>query len=247
MITLAFDVGGSGLKATVLDEQGAMVADRVRVVTEYPMPPTKLVDALCGLAGQLPKADRASVGFPGMVRDGRVLTAPNLATAHGPGTKVKAELVEQWSGFDLAGALSQRLELPVRVANDADVQGSAVVSGEGIEVVITLGTGFGTALFEHGRLLPHMEFAHHPFIHDMTYEEYIGDVTRKEIGAARWSKRVKRAVDALDALLLFDRIYVGGGNASKLDSDIDLGPKAVIIDNKAGLLGGLKLWERTER
>jgi len=247
MTTLAFDVGGSGLKATVLDDDGTMRADRVRVATEYPMPPDKLVDALCGLAAQLPNADRAAVGFPGMVRDGRVLTAPNLVTAHGPGTKVKQELVEQWSGFALAERLAQRLGIPVRVANDADVQGSAVVAGEGLELVVTLGTGFGTALFENGQLLPHMEFAHHPFVHDMTYEEYVGDIARKEIGAQRWSKRVKKVIDALDALLLFDRVYIGGGNASKLVADVDLGPKAVIVDNKAGLVGGVKLWERTER
>jgi polyphosphate glucokinase len=242
LITLVFDVGGSGLKATVLDDDGTMLADRVRVETAYPMPPDALIDALAGLATQLPKADRASVGFPGMVRGGRVLTAPHFVTAHGPGTDADPKLLEAWTGFDLISALQARIGVPVRLANDADVQGSAVVSGDGLEMVITLGTGFGTSLFENGRLLPHFEFAHHPFQHGMTYDEYLGDAERKELGNKRWSRRVKKAVDALDALVFFDRIYVGGGNSEKVE--VDLGPKAIKVDNRAGLLGGVKLWER---
>jgi polyphosphate glucokinase len=239
-LTLAIDIGGTGLKASVLDAQGAMVADRVIVKTTYPCPPAKLVDDLCALVAPLPAADRISAGFPGMMRKGRVLSAPHFVTEAGPGTKVDDELVAQWDHFDLAGALKKRLGKPARVANDADLQGAAVVSGKGLEFVITLGTGVGTAMFYAGRLLPHLEFAHTPFRKGETYNEQLGDAARKEVGNGRWNKRVRRAVDTMRALSFFDHCYIGGGNSKHLTGD--LADDVSTVDNTAGILGGIKLW-----
>jgi polyphosphate glucokinase len=239
-LTLAIDIGGTGLKASVLDAEGAMGADRVIVKTTYPCSPTKLVDDLSALVAPLPPADRVSAGFPGMIRKGRVLSAPHFVTEAGPGTKVDDALVAEWDHFDLAGALKKRLEKPTRVANDADLQGAAVVSGKGLELVITLGTGVGTALFYDGRLLPHLEFAHTPFRKGETYNEQLGDATRKEVGNGRWNKRVRRAVDTLRALSFFDHCYIGGGNAKHLTGD--LATDVSTVDNTAGILGGIKLW-----
>ena len=239
-LTLAIDIGGTGLKASVLDAEGAMVADRVLVKTTYPCAPTKLVDDLVALVAPLPPADRASAGFPGMVRKGLVLSAPHFVTEGGPGTKVDEALVAQWDHFDLAGALKKGMHKPTKVANDADLQGAAVVRGVGLEFVVTLGTGVGTALFYDGRLLPHLEFAHHPFRKGETYNEQLGDLTRKEIGNTRWNKRVRRAIDTLRALSFFDHCYIGGGNAKHLSGD--LAPDVSTVDNSAGILGGIKLW-----
>jgi polyphosphate glucokinase len=239
-LTLAIDIGGTGLKASVLDAEGAMVADRVVVKTTYPCPPTKLVDDLVVLVAPLPPVDRASAGFPGMVRKGLVLSAPHFVTEAGPGTKVDDALVTQWDHFDLAGALRKRLQKPTKVANDADLQGAAVVSGKGLEFVITLGTGVGTSMFYDGRLLPHLEFAHHPFRKGETYNEQLGELTRKDVGSTRWNKRVRRAVDTLRALTFFDHCYIGGGNAKHLSGD--LAPDVSTVDNTAGILGGIKLW-----
>jgi len=239
-LPLPFAIGGTGLKASVLDAHGAMVADRVLVKTTYPCPPTKLVDDLTALVAPLPPADRVSVGFPGMMRKGHVLSAPHFVTEAGPGTKVVDDLVTQWDHFDLAGALKKRLGKPTKVANDADLQGAAVVSGKGLELVVTLGTGVGTALFYDGRLLPHLEFAHHPFRKGETYNEQLGDATRKEIGNGRWNKRVRRAVDTLRALTFFDHCYIGGGNSKHLTGD--LADDVSTVDNTAGILGGIKLW-----
>src|SRR5207237_7842464 len=125
---------------------------------------------------------RFSVGFPGVVREGRVLTAPNLDN-------------KGWKGFDLAGALGKALGKPTRLANDADVQGLAVIAGKGVEVVITLGTGFGTGLYLDGRLGPHLELAHHPFRHGQTYEEQLGNAARKEVGNTRWKRRIVKAIE----------------------------------------------------
>jgi polyphosphate glucokinase len=176
-----------------------------------------------------------------MVRTGIVLSAPHFVTTHGPGTTVDAGLVKEWSGFDLAGALGARLEKPTRVANDADVQGAAVVKGKGLELVVTLGTGVGTAFFYEGRLLPHLEFAHHPFLKGDTYNEQIGDAARKAIGNARWNKRVRKAVATLRALSFFDHCFIGGGNAKKLHGTF--GDDVSLVDNSAGILGGIRLWD----
>jgi polyphosphate glucokinase len=240
--TLAIDVGGTGLKASVLDNAGAMEVDRVRVATSYPCPPTKLVDTLFHLVEPLPVYDRVSVGFPGMVRDGHVLSAPHFVTKSGPGTATVPELVDSWRDFDLAAALEAKLGKPTKVVNDADLQGAAVVKGEGLELVVTLGTGVGTGLFFHGRLTPHMELAHHPLMKDRSYNEYLGNDARKSVGDKKWNKRVKLAMKTLDALFFYDQVYVGGGNSKRVTAD--LGPKVTIIDNTAGILGGIKLWER---
>lgn len=240
-LTLAIDVGGTGLKASVLDATGAMVADRVRVDTTYPCPPTDLVEELARLVAPLPAASRVSVGFPGMVRKGHVLSAPHFVTVAGPGSATDEKLVEQWAAFDLAGALRNRLGKPTRVANDADLQGAAVVKGVGLELVLTLGTGLGTAFFYEGRILPHFEFAHAPFRKNQTYNEQIGDAARKVIGNRRWNRRVKRAVAGFRELVFFDQCYVGGGNSSRIN--VELGADVTIIDNSAGILGGIKLWE----
>ncbi|MGD0255522.1 MAG: ROK family protein [Acidimicrobiales bacterium] len=240
-LTLAIDIGGTGLKASVLDASGAMVADRVRVDTTYPCAPAKLVDDLVSLVAPLPDAARVSAGFPGMVRKGHVLSAPHFVTVAGPGTAIDDGLVEQWAAFDLAGALRKRLGKPTRVVNDADMQGAAVVKGIGLEFVLTLGTGVGTAFFYEGRILPHFEFAHTPFRRGETYNEQIGERAREAIGSQRWNRRVRKAVAVFRALTFFDRCYVGGGNSRRIN--IDLGADVSIVDNSAGILGGVKLWE----
>lgn len=239
--TLAIDIGGTGLKASVLDSVGAMVADRVRVDTTYPMAPDQMVDQLARLAAPLPEAERVSAGFPGMVRAGKVLSAPHFVTVGGPGTALDPALEKAWHGYDLAGALSARLGKPAKVANDADLQGAAVIKGTGLELVLTLGTGFGTALFYEGRLLPHLEFAQTGFRKGDTYNEQIGEAARKKAGDAKWCKRVRVAIETMRALMFFDHCYVGGGNARRLGDDLPAGVS--IVDNAAGILGGIKLWE----
>ncbi len=242
MKTLAIDVGGSGLKAALLDDKGTMIGERVRVATPYPCPPQTLIAALRELTSQMPPFDRISAGFPGMVRADAVIEVPALSRASLGGARDLA-LVRAWSGFKIANALEEEFGRPVRVANDADVQGCAVARGEGLEFVMTLGTGCGTAIFWQGDLLPPLELSHGPFRDGETYDDQIGDVTRQRIGNRRWRVRVLRAIDAFDAMLWFDHLYLGGGNARHLHEK-DLGPKATIIPNVAGLLGGIKLWDQ---
>jgi polyphosphate glucokinase len=89
-------------------------------------------------------------------------------------TETAVNLDPDWVGFDLATALSQRLDKPARVINDADMQGLGAISGKGVELVITLGTGFGAALFLDGKLVPNLEMGHHQFRKEETYEQQLG-------------------------------------------------------------------------
>ncbi len=239
--TLSVDVGGSGLKASVLDPNGQMVADRVRVETPYPCPPHELVSALRALVEAFPEYQRASVGFPGLVRHGRVVHVPSLSRLEYGGPE-DPQLQHSWHGFDLAHALAHAFGVPVKVANDADMQGCAVVEGIGFEFVMTLGTGCGTAMFHDGKLLPHVDLSHAPFRKGEDFDAQIGNAARKDIGNTRWVKRVAKAIEAFDQILYFDRVYVGGGNAKYLEA-ADLGPRGVIVPNSAGIIGGVRVWE----
>jgi polyphosphate glucokinase len=242
--TLAIDVGGTGLKASVLDGAGKMLHDRVRVPTPYPLSPELLLDTLAALVAPLPHYDRVSLGFPGMVRAGHILSAHHFISPEGPGGPPDEKLFNAWNGFDLQSALGQMLAKPARVANDADLGGSAVIAGDGLEMVLTLGTGFGSATFYNGKLMPHLELAHHPFYKGATYNQTVGEAARKSLGNKKWNKRVDLAIRAVRELTFFDHCYVGGGNSSRVT--LDLPPDVTLVSNEAGILGGIKLWETTD-
>jgi polyphosphate glucokinase len=241
--TLAIDIGGTGLKASVLDATGQMEHARVRCDTPYPLSPQKLLLELQSLIAELPPFDRVSVGFPGMVRAGQVLSAPHFVSPDGPGGTPAPKLVRAWHRFDLAAALQELTGKPTKVANDADLQGAAVVEGKGFELVITLGTGVGTAFFSDGQLLPHLEFAHHPLRKGLSYNDVLGEAARRKAGTKKWRGRVMDAVETLRALCFFDHCYIGGGNSARLGSELPEGVS--LVDNSAGILGGIKLWQVT--
>jgi polyphosphate glucokinase len=227
--TLAIDIGGTGLKASVLDEQGNMIVKRQRVDTPHPSRPGDILPALQGIVKQLPEFDRISAGFPGVLRAGRVLTAPNLGT-------------KAWRDFPLQDELAKMFGKPARVENDAEVQGLGVIAGKGLEVVMTLGTGIGSAIFDNGQMTPHLELAHHPIYKSETYDEYLGDATRKKIGKKKWNERVLRMIDVVHTLLNYDTLYLGGGNAENLT--IELPPNVRLASNEKGITGGIHLWDK---
>jgi polyphosphate glucokinase len=243
-LTLGVDVGGTGVKGSVVDASGSFIADRVRVPTPYPCSPQALIEAIREVVAGLPRFDRASMGFPGVVRKGLVLSAPEFVAVAGLGSPVDPRLVKAWDRFDLAGAFGALCGTQVRVANDADMQGAGVVSGRGLELVVTLGTSFGSAVFQDGRLGPHLELAHHPFRKGETYAEQLGEPARKHISPRKWNRRVELALETLDRLLLYDRVYIGGGNAQHVAAG--LGPKVSIVNKAAGILGGVRIWELPE-
>jgi polyphosphate glucokinase len=228
--TLAIDIGGSGIKAVLLDEHGNMVGQRQRVPTPAkPVSPADLLRAINEVAAPVGAFDRVSVGFPGYVRDGRLLTAPNLGT-------------DALAGLDLQTTLAQHWGKPVRVLNDADVQGFGAIEGRGVEMILTLGTGAGTAIFRDGEIMPHLELAHHPVSGRKTYDEYVGNPARQKKGKKAWNKRVAKVIEILREVVRFDHLYIGGGNAK--DINFTLPPDVSIVPNTDGLTGGIKLWRQ---
>lgn len=223
--TLAVDIGGSGIKVMVLDIGGNPLSDRQRLKTPQPAKPEEVIDTILTLAKQQ-EFDRVSVGFPGVVQNGLIKTAVNLD--------------KDWLQYDLATSLTNLLSKPVKVANDADIQGFGAISGQGVELVLTLGTGFGSALFVDGKLVPNLEMGHHPFRKGETYEEQLGRAALEKEGGKKWNNRLQKAIANLAHLFNYDALYIGGGETKNIN--FDLPSNAKVVPNVSGLLGGIKLW-----
>jgi polyphosphate glucokinase len=224
--TLCIDIGGTGIKAIVLDAAGKPITERGRIPTPKPATPAAVFRVIEELALAQGDFDRVSVGFPGVVRRGVTETAFNLHPS--------------WAGVRLDKEIAKRLGKPARAANDADVQGLGVAKGRGIELVITLGTGFGSALFLDGHVVHNLQLGHHAGWRDRTYEEELGAKAMKKAGKKKWNRRLARAIATLAATFNYDSLLIGGGNARKIT--LELPPRVRIVSNEAGLLGGIALW-----
>jgi polyphosphate glucokinase len=222
--TLAFDVGGTNVKAALLGKNGDQVTERIKEPTPDPLTPRTLFSLLVRIAGHVPHYDRVAVGIPGVVHRDVVYSLP--ASRNGTFRK-----------YALGTALSGRLGVPVRVTNDAAMHGLATIHGRGVEMVITLGTGLGTALFIDGVLSAHYQTL--PDL-DEPFSPY-GDAALERIGRARWEQRVHALCEQLRTITNYDHLYVGGGNAKRLVEPLP--PNVTRIDNVAGILGGHRLWE----
>ncbi len=224
---LAIDIGGTGLKAALVDTRGRFLTERLKVMTPKLPYPKHVVSALIELVAPLKKYDHISIGFPGYVRDGTVFTAPNLDT-------------KAWAGFPLARTIAKKLGKPTRLNNDADVQGLAVIRGKGLELVCTLGTGFGTAWFRDGELMPHLELAHMPIHHKDDFDAYIGEREREKIGDKEWNKRVKKLIPVLATVMNYDHLFIGGGNSRRIR--FKLPNNVTLVSNDAGMEGSAFVW-----
>jgi polyphosphate glucokinase len=233
MQILTIDIGGSNIKATILSKEGVPVADYERQPTPQPANPENVIDLIQKLVKDFEgKYDRISVGFPGYIKNGVVKTAPNLGT-------------EYWADYDLQNKLAEVLGKPMRVVNDADLQGIGMVSGKGLEMMITLGTGFGTALLLDGKLLPHFEIAHHPIKTDRDYDEYVGEKAYNRKGKEHWNYRMTKVLAVLKTVFNYDRLYISGGNAKNLEIELD--DNIFIVSNREGIKGGARLWTNEEK
>jgi polyphosphate glucokinase len=215
--TLVVDVGGTGIKATLINDLGMPIGQRVRRETPRSGKPGEVMDILVELSKRFESFDRVAVGFPGVIINGIVKQAPNL----GP----------DWQDFNIAEVVQARLQKPVRVANDADVQGFGAISGTGVELVLTLGTGVGTSLFVDGRLVPNVEIG----------KDTLRNKALQKIGKRKWNKRLAKFVKKLNAMFHFTRLHIGGGNSQKADLSL-LPANVTIVSNVNGLIGGIALW-----
>jgi polyphosphate glucokinase len=226
---LCIDVGGTGLKAAIIGPGGKFLVPRVRIRTPKQRTPARIVPLLLELVRPLGKFDHVTIGFPGMVKAGKVQSAPAYGTA-------------DWAGFPLAAVMRKKLKKPVKLLNDADVQGLAVIKGKGLELVCTLGTGFGTAWFRDGELMPHMDLAHLTLHRKNDFDLLVGDKALKKIGRKGWNKRIKKLISVLETVFNYDHLYFGGGN-SRLVA-FKLPRNVTIVDNDAGMEGGAFAWTR---
>jgi polyphosphate glucokinase len=229
-ITLTIDIGGSGLKAMLLDGAGNSISERQRVPTPATPTPAVVLAALDELVKLLPGFDRVSVGFPGIVKRGTTILAVNLHP--------------EWAKFALQETLAERWGKPVRVGNDADIAGYGAIKGTGVELVITLGTGIGAALFTNGHLVPGLELGHHPWLLSKSYEDYLGRKGLDKLGKKQWNMLLKEAIAQLEFVFNFDHLYLGGGNTKKIN--FELPANVSVVSNESGLLGGVVLWRDQE-
>ncbi len=116
-----------------------------------------------------------------------------------------------------------------------------IIKGQGLEVVLTFGTGLGSAVFSNGALTPHLELAHHPIHEDETYNEYVGNAARQAHSSRKWNKRVLKVIEHVYSLLHYDVLYLGGGNAARIT--VALADNVHIASNDAGITGGIRLWD----
>lgn len=257
---LSIDCGGGGIKAALLDKDGELLSGPIRTPVPYPFTPEKLIEiirtqeaTLRQMSGINTKAKRITVGMPGMIRSGEVIYTPHYIRLDGPRTEVSQELAKAWNGLDLETLLQDELGMVARVLNDAEVAACAVVKGYGSELVLTLGTGLGCTFFVDGKLTPHLEISHAPFLNGASFDHCIGEISRQELGTPAWSDRVMEAIIALWPVFRWDHLYLGGGNTALLTPEThakltelivsgQLNP-ITFIDNSAGTLGGVAAWK----
>jgi polyphosphate glucokinase len=228
---LAIDIGGSHIKATILDMEGKFLKEYEREKTPKPPSPEKVIQLIKKLADRFPEYDKIAAGFPGFVKEGVVKTAPKLGN-------------DLWKDYDLQKKLENTLGKSALVINDADLQGLSLATGKGLEMVITLGTGFGSAIMKNGILLPHLEMSQHPVTSRKNYNDYLGESALLKAGKKKWNKRMKKVIRILKNVFNYDHLYISGGNAKLLTFKLD--DNISIENNKDGIKGGAILWKQEQ-
>ncbi|MEM7436533.1 MAG: ROK family protein [Myxococcota bacterium] len=228
MATLAIDIGGGSIKALAIGDDGTAPAPPRGEQTPSPATPDAVMEVVVGLAEQVEAYRRVSVGFPGIVKGGVTINAPNLGN-------------DLWDQVPIAARIEESLGVPTRAVNDADLQGLGVVQGHGVELVLTLGTGLGAGLFTRGILVPNLELGHHPFRDGHTYEDLVRDTELKRIGAEAWSQRVLDAIEQIEKLFSCDQLHLGGGNVQNLRGDVPGNVRFFTLEE--ALLGSVRLWD----
>lgn len=229
---LSIDIGGTSVKACILTKDGELLSEYTKLPTPKHATPDELIEVISELVAGLQPFDKVSIGFPGYIKYGIVKTGANLAK-------------HQWPDYPLSQTISDLLNKPVRLINDADQQALGIVQGKGLEIVLTLGTGFGTALTFDGDLLPHLELAHLPVSKDKDYDDYIGDRAFVKEGEKKWNERLQKIIEIYKTVFNYDQLYLGGGNAKHINFELD--DNIHVVSNKDGIKGGAKLWSANEK
>ena len=236
MIILGIDVGGTGIKGTTVDtDTGALTQERFRVLTPQPSTPNALAECVAQVVNQFQWKERFGIGFPTVVKNGVIYTAANID--------------HSWIGTDAKTLFENKTHNKATVINDADAAGLAEVrfgagrNQKGVVVVITLGTGIGSALFVDGKLVPNTEFGHIE-VRGKDGEWRASERVRieKDMSWKKWAGRVDEYLHNLEKVLYPDLIIIGGGaskNASKFIPHLTINAPVMPAEllNEAGIVG----------
>lgn len=242
MTYLGIDIGGTGIKgAPVNVETGELLAERLRIETPHPALPNSVADVVGQIATHFQYQGPAGVTFPGVVKKGVIYTAANVD--------------ESWIGTNAGELFARHTSGPVSVVNDADAAGIAEMrfgagkDRQGVVIMVTLGTGIGSAVFLDGKLLPNTEFGHLQ-IRGKDAEKRASEKVRedKDLSWKEWSKRVVEFLDKMERLFSPDLFIIGGGISKKADKFLPyLTTKTEVIivpaqmRNDAGIIGAAYL------
>lgn len=242
MEALGIDIGGTGIKlARVETDDGSLLSERIRIPTPSPSTPKRVATAVAGAVRELGwSGASAGCGFPGVVREGIVLTAANVS--------------KKWIGTNASRLLGMAIGSRVWVGNDADLAGLAEMrfgagrgKEKGVVLMLTFGTGIGTALFHNGALVPNFELGHLQ-IDGKEAEKWASERARLDEGLSfkAWSRRVSRYLECMHAYFWPDLFIFGGGISKKferfgpyLDAPCPIVPAE--LRNRAGVVGAAVL------
>ena len=237
MHVLGIDIGGTGIKGAPVDvSTGELLAERKKIATPHPATPDAVTEVVKELAGQFGWTGPTGATFPGVVMSGTIRTAANVD--------------KSWIGTDAAAAFGKAIGGEVAVLNDADAAGIAEMTfgagkGEhGTVLMLTFGTGVGSALFIGGLLVPNTEFGHIE-IRGKDAEKRASEHAKEEHGWGwkDWASRVDEYMQRIEALLSPDLVIVGGGISKESDKWVPLltGVRAritpALMHNDAGIVG----------
>lgn len=239
---LAVDIGATTTKLAVVDDEGRLLEEVRREPTPYPCSPERLVGFVCGHAERSGCA-RVGVGFPGDLREGRVLEPGNLSRPGGFTSPIDPSLHLAWLDVDLERELREASGLDVRVVNDAAMAALGCCEGRGRELVFTLGTGFGIALVEDGAAQGIRDVGAEIFLDGASYDALLGEHARSQ-DEGRWNDRLFRAVTNFVDEFSADVVHLGGGNSRRVELARYEGLRwrVVVNDNAASLRGAAKLF-----
>jgi len=236
MQVLGIDIGGSGIKGAPVDtDRGELLAERHRIATPDPSKPAAVAEVIAEIVSFFNWTGPLGCTFPAVIKAGVAYTAANVD--------------KRWIGTDAAGLIGAQTGCPTAVLNDADAAGLAEMQfgagreESGVVIMLTFGTGIGTAIFVERRLLPNTELGHMD-VKGREGEAFASDAARKrdDLSWEKWAQRAKEYIQALDALFWPDLFIVGGGISNKPEKwlpFIETNARVVVAQmrNEAGMIG----------
>ena len=237
MEILGIDIGGTGIKGALVDTKtGNLTTKRHRIATPKPATPEKVANTIQKMIRHFNWTGEVGCGFPTPLQHGKCLTGGNLH--------------EDWKGVQVDVLFAEKTGNEYSIVNDADAAGLAEITfgaGKGVKgtvIMITLGTGIGSALFLDGKLVPNTEFGHVLHKNGSIFEKYAADSVRIEENLSRkqWGKRLHKYFKHINLLLSPDLIIIGGGSSKKFSKfeaqiNIDTEITPAKAENDAGIIG----------